>query len=117
MNVPLRILRTCDQCGGDLGQFIHRCGHGMCQKYGCPTCDNHCSLCYAEVPSTDNQKTLSVDDAISMLTNIKDEHGGDSPVMVCVDGMSMPYLQAWQVAVDDDDPLAGRGEVSRRPIR
>jgi hypothetical protein len=49
---------------------------------------------------------LVVEDAITMLTRIAERFGKETPLMVCLDGAAMPYLAAWQIAIDDDEPLS-----------
>lgn len=89
-------------CGESQVHFTHTCSGGCLPIYGCPKCDNFCPLCENTAPDPD--KTLTVDEVIASLLEFKQLHGGDSILMICMNGAQTAYLPISEISVDSDEP-------------
>ena len=107
MNDNLSILElTCPQCGQAFCRRVHHCPvDGDKMVYACPSCEASCESCVEETQS--QSRSLTLDDVIAALQELRNRQGGKSPVMICLDGPNsspVPYLPVDEVAQDVDEP-------------
>lgn len=105
MNDSLSILElTCSQCGQAYRRLVHVCPlDGPKIVYACPSCERECESCVSEEVG----QALTLDQVIAALQVFRDQQGGSSPVMICLDGPNsspVPYLPVDEVCQDVDEP-------------